>query len=130
MASVSIIIPAFQSASTIVEAIDSAFNQTYKDIEVIVVNDGSTDDLEQKIKPFGAKVIYLKQDNQGAAAARNNGIRHSSGRFIAFLDADDIWLPEKLALQLPLFDQNPEVGVVFGNVFFFKSGQTPIQDLF
>lgn len=130
MTSVSIIIPVYQSASTIVETLESVFNQIFKDIEVIVVNDGSTDDLDEKIEPFDEKIIYLKQNNLGAAAARNNGIKHSSGEILAFLDADDIWLPEKLVLQLPLFEQNPKAGVVFGNVFFLHQGRIQSKTYF
>lgn len=123
MTSVSIIIPVYQSVNTIAEAIKSALNQTFKEIEIIVVDDGSTDELDKEIQQFGDKITFVKQKNQGAAASRNNGIKHSSGEIIAFLDADDIWLPEKLALQLPLFQQNPKVGVVFGNAHFLSDGK-------
>ncbi len=118
MISVSVVIPVFQSADTIGEAIESVLNQTFQDFEIIVVDDGSTDSLDKAIQPFIDKIILLKQENRGAAAARNTGVQHSSGEFIAFLDADDTWLPEKLALQLPLFDDQ-DVGVVFGNVQFY-----------
>jgi glycosyltransferase involved in cell wall biosynthesis len=118
MAFVSIIIPAYQSAGTIAEAVNSALAQTFNDIEIIVVDDGSTDSLSENLEQFAGKIIYLRQSNKGAAAARNEGIKYASGEIIAFLDADDIWLPEKLALQLPLFEKNPQVGAVFGNVFF------------
>lgn len=122
MTSVSVIIPAYQSSKTIRETLESVFAQHIPVAEIIVIDDGSTDGLDEALLPFESRIIVLKQKNLGAAAARNNGIRHSSGDIIAFLDADDIWLPEKLALQLPLFD-NPRVGVVFGNVFFGYQGE-------
>jgi glycosyltransferase involved in cell wall biosynthesis len=121
MLSVSVIIPVYQSARTIREALDSVFAQTIPLAEVIVVDDGSTDNLDQELEPFMDRIFVLKQKNSGAAAARNNGIRHSSGDVIAFLDADDIWLVDKLERQLHLFD-NQQVGVVFGNVFLGYQG--------
>lgn len=98
---VSVIIPFFNEKSWLEEAIESVLNQTYQNIEVIVVNDGSKEDisdLELKYK----KVMFLTQSNMGAAGARNNGIRHANGDYIAFLDSDDIWLPEKTEKQIRL----------------------------
>jgi glycosyltransferase involved in cell wall biosynthesis len=117
MLSVSVIIPVYQSAKTIAETLESVFAQSTPVFEVIVIDDGSTDGLDDVLEPYMSRIVFLKQPNLGAAAARNNGIRHSTSDIIAFLDADDTWLPDKLALQLPLFE-NPQVGVVFGNVFF------------
>lgn len=130
MAFVSIIIPAYQSAGTIAEAVNSALAQTFKDIEIIIIDDGSTDNLAEALEQFFGQIIYLRQDNKGASAARNEGIRHASGEIIAFLDADDIWLPEKLALQLPLFEKDPRVGAVFGNVFFLSRGRIQSKTYF
>ncbi len=117
MLSVSVIIPVYQSSCTIREALDSVLSQSIPVNEIIVVDDGSTDDLDEILGPYESKILHLKQENSGASAARNNGIRHATGEIIAFLDADDIWLSNKLECQLPLFS-DPEVGVVFGNVFF------------
>lgn len=122
MISVSVIIPAYQSSQTIRETLESVFAQSIPVAEVIVIDDGSTDGLDEALQPFESRIVVLKQKNSGAASARNNGIRHSSGEIIAFLDADDVWLPEKLASQLPLFD-NQNVGVVFGNVYFLNEGK-------
>ncbi|MDP1715933.1 MAG: glycosyltransferase [Anaerolineales bacterium] len=121
MHSVSVIIPAYQSSRTIRETLESVFAQSIPVAEVIVIDDGSTDGLEEALQPFISKIILLKQKNLGAAAARNYGIKHSSGDIIAFLDSDDTWLPEKLALQLLLFN-NQRVGVVFGNVIWRYQG--------
>ncbi len=120
MHSVSVIIPAYQSSATIREAIESVFAQTIPVSEIIVIDDGSTDNLRIELNQFIDKIILLRQENLGSASARNNGLRHSSCDIIAFLDADDIWFPQKLALQLPLFD-NPLVGAVYGNVSFLHN---------
>jgi glycosyltransferase involved in cell wall biosynthesis len=99
---VSVIIPAYQAARHIGETLDSVLHQTFKAYEIIVVNDGSpdTDDLERVLAPFGDRVIYLKRENGGPAAARNTGIRAARGEYLAFLDSDDLYLPEHLQEQL------------------------------
>lgn len=99
---VSVIIPAYNAADFITAALDSIFSQTFNDYEVIVINDGSPDttQLEQALAPYLARIIYLKQENRGAAAARNAGLRIARGRFVAFLDADDFWLPDYLSEQI------------------------------
>ena len=90
---VSVVIPAFNAACDIAAALESVFAQTFTDYEVIVVNDGSTDNLPAAIHPFQHRLIYIDQPNRGAAAARNTGIRTARGRYVAFLDADDVWHP-------------------------------------
>src|SRR5215216_152427 len=102
MADVSIIIPAFNAAEFIGETLASVAAQTFKNHEVIVVNDGSpdTEDLERELKRYPARLQYIKQENRGAAAARNTGLRAASGEFVAFLDADDTWLPNFLEKQV------------------------------
>jgi glycosyltransferase involved in cell wall biosynthesis len=122
MLSVSVIIPVYQSSPTIREALDSVLDQSVQVKEIIVIDDGSTDNLDETLRPYEKKILHLKQENSGASAARNNGIRHATGDIIAFLDADDFWLPEKLAMQLPLFD-NLDIGVVFGNTYFYHEGK-------
>jgi glycosyltransferase involved in cell wall biosynthesis len=101
-AKVSIIIPAYNVASFIGETLDSVFSQTYKDFEVIVINDGSpdTEEFERVLQPYLNRVTYLKQENRGASVARNAGLRAAQGELIAFLDADDIWLPNYLDVQI------------------------------
>jgi glycosyltransferase involved in cell wall biosynthesis len=99
---ISVIIPAYNVASYIGETLASVFAQSFNNYEVIVVNDGSpdTEELEGVLEPYLNRVNYLKQENQGASAARNAGLRLSHGEFIAFLDADDLWLPDYLSEQM------------------------------
>src|SRR6201998_3148699 len=92
--SVRVVIPAYNSARYIGETLDSVFGQTYRDFEVLVINDGSpdTEALEAGLRPYFERIVYLKQDNRGPAAARNLGIQQARGEYIAFLDSDDCWL--------------------------------------
>jgi glycosyltransferase involved in cell wall biosynthesis len=101
---VSVIIPAYNAAEYIGEALKSVLNQTFQSHEIIIINDGSpdTDELERELQMHRASIRYLKQENRGAAAARNTGLREATGEFIAFLDADDTWLPTFLEDQLEL----------------------------
>ncbi len=115
MPRVSVVIPAYNSAAFLREAIQSVLNQTYSDFEVVVVDDGSTDNTESVVRSFGDRVSYLKQDNRGAGAARNHGIKRSKGKYVAFLDSDDLWLPGKLAEQIPLLDRDAEIGLVYSD---------------
>lgn len=105
---VSIIIPAYNVAPLIGETLDSVFAQTYKDFEIIVINDGSpdTEEFERVLQPYLNRVRYLKQENRGASVARNAGLRAARGELIAFLDADDIWLPSYLEEQVRFIRQN------------------------
>ena len=105
---VSIIIPCFNAEDTISEAIQSALDQTHSNIEVIVVNDGSTDGSFEKIALFGEQIRCISQPNSGANAARNNGLRNSNAPFVQFLDADDILFPDKVATALKEFETLPE----------------------
>jgi glycosyltransferase involved in cell wall biosynthesis len=109
---VSVVIAAYNGAQYLPEAIDSALAQTYPKVEVIVVDDGSTDSTAEVVGAYGARVRYLYQQNAGTAAARNTGIQSAQGELIALLDQDDRWLPEKLARQVPLFFDEPRVGLV------------------
>jgi glycosyltransferase involved in cell wall biosynthesis len=101
---VSIIIPAYNAAEYIGETLDSVFAQTFSDYEVIVINDGSpdTEALESVLERYSSKLRYIKQENKGAAAARNAGLRAAAGELVAFLDADDTWLPSFLEKQVSL----------------------------
>jgi glycosyltransferase involved in cell wall biosynthesis len=100
LSSVSVIIPAYNAARFLPEALESVFSQTWPELEVIVVDDGSTDDTREMLKPYGERIQYLHKENGGPASARNLGLRHARGRFVAFLDADDLWLPRKTELQM------------------------------
>ncbi|HEV2402549.1 MAG TPA: glycosyltransferase family A protein [Candidatus Sulfotelmatobacter sp.] len=114
---VSIIIPSYNTAKLISACLDSVFAQSYTDFEAMVVNDGSPDtvELEKALQPYLPRIVYLKQENKRAAGARNNAIRHARGEFLAFLDSDDIWRPEHLALQMKLFADNPSLDFVYSN---------------
>ncbi len=123
MPKVSVIIPCYNSAELIADAIDSVLAQTYKDYEIIVVDDGSTDNSREVIESYGDAVKYVHQENSHISAARNHGFRVSSGKYIASLDADDIWLPEKLEKQVAVFEQHPDVGLVYCSGFIRTIGQ-------
>ncbi|HEX7190041.1 MAG TPA: glycosyltransferase [Thermoanaerobaculia bacterium] len=112
MSRVSVIIPAYNYGRYIAEAIDSALAQTLPPVEVIVVDDGSTDTTAEVLARYGDRIQVVRQTNQGVAAARNRGIRMAQGEYIAFLDADDIWKPRKLELQIARFEADPSLGLV------------------
>ena len=117
MSKVSIVIPAYNCADQITDALNSILEQTYKNYEIIVVDDGSSDSIENVIKSFNAPITFLRQSNGGAAVARNTGMKHARGKYIAFLDADDIWLPEKLQTQISFLKENHNVGFVCSDGF-------------
>ena len=118
---VSVIIPAYNYGRFIAEAIEGALGQTCPPVEVIVVDDGSTDDTLEVVGKFGERVRYLRQENSGVGAARNRGVAESVGEFIAFLDADDTWEPTKLEKQLAIFEADPEIGLVHCGMREFDS---------
>ena len=109
---VSVIIPTYNGAKFIDDAVRSALSQTYPNVEVIVVDDGSSDGTKEVLSPYGSKIKYIYQENKGVSAARNNGIRNASGEFVAFLDSDDAWLPEKIELQVAEMLKSPQCGLV------------------
>jgi glycosyltransferase involved in cell wall biosynthesis len=109
---VSVIIPTYNRELFIAEAIESALAQTYRNTEIIVVDDGSTDRTAEIVDAYRDSVRYYRQDNKGPAAARNLGIHLSNGQYIAFLDSDDRWLPEKLSMQMELMHKNPSAGMI------------------
>jgi glycosyltransferase involved in cell wall biosynthesis len=112
---VSVIIPTYNYGAYIIEAINSVKNQTYKPIEIIVIDDGSTDGTDKIVAPFLKDIIYKKIENKGVSAARNTGIKLSEGEYIAFLDADDYWAPDKIKLQIGCFRAQKDLSVVFSN---------------
>src|SRR5437868_1212099 len=118
---VSVIIPAYNVAPYIVEALKSVFAQTKSAFEVIVVNDGSpdTEKLEDVLNPFRDHILYLKQENRGLAGARNTGIRAASGDLIALLDGDDLWMPQYIEVQTEFLRVHPEYDLVYCNAVFF-----------
>ena len=123
---VSVIIPAYNAAEFIGETLDSIFAQTFARYEVIVINDGSPDtaQLERVLQRYPANLRYIKQANQGAAAARNAGLRAANGEFVAFLDADDRWWPEFLERQMELLDST-KADLVFSDARLF--GESPLS---
>lgn len=121
---VSVVVPNYNCGRFLAEALESVLAQTYPAVEVIVVDDGSTDDSAEVLARYDGRVRVLRQPNQGVSAARNYGIRESRGEFVAFLDADDLWHPEKLAKQVPLFAAEA-VGLVYCAVEYIdESGRT------
>jgi glycosyltransferase involved in cell wall biosynthesis len=117
---VSVIIPAYNTAGYIGVALASVFGQSYTDFEVIVINDGSEDSnrLELAIGPYLPRIIYLKQQNRGPSAARNLGIQHARGEYLAFLDSDDSWLPEYLTEQIEFLRSEPSLDMVYSDALF------------
>ncbi|MEA3489047.1 MAG: glycosyltransferase [Candidatus Omnitrophota bacterium] len=123
---VSVIVPTYNRAGLIGRAVKIVLKQTYADLEVIVVDDGSTDNTEEIVKDIrDERVRYIKHShNRGLSSARNTGIREACGRYIAFQDDDDIWMPGKLEKQMSLFrDAPPEVGVVYGSTLRIFEGK-------
>src|SRR5436305_9669397 len=111
---VSVVLPVYNREQSVARAIGSVLRQTYGDIELIVVDDGSTDRTRDVVRQFAPDVALVEQEHAGAYTARNRGIAHARGELIAFIDSDDAWLPEKLARQVPLMSRD-EVGLVFGD---------------
>ncbi len=116
---VSIIIPAYNAGRFIAETMDSVINQTYKDWELIIINDGSTDNTLNIIEAYSkkeARISFVTKNNSGVSDTRNKGIDKAKGEFIAFLDADDVWLPENLQKKIEYLKKHPDVDFVFSNM--------------
>ena len=120
--SVSVVIPTYNRAHTITRALESVLGQTHRPTEIIVVDDGSSDNTLQILTKF-KDVTVLSQKNQGVSAARNTGISHSSSTWIALLDSDDEWLPEKLQSQLALLTRNPESRICHCDEIWIRNGR-------
>jgi glycosyltransferase involved in cell wall biosynthesis len=114
---VSVIVPSYNTAQYVPEAIESILAQTYRNLEIHVVDDGSKDNTREVMRAYAnnPRVIYHYQENRGESGARNTGIRAARGELIALCDADDLWMPRKLEVQVPCFKDRPEVGVVYTN---------------
>jgi glycosyltransferase involved in cell wall biosynthesis len=119
----SVIITCYNYSKYLVGCVESALRQTHRDIEVIIVNDGSTDDTDDVVRRFlfDPRIRYIKQNNAGQASAKNTGIRQATGELLAFLDADDLWESSKLEKQVPLFS-DPAVGVVYSRARYIDEG--------
>jgi glycosyltransferase involved in cell wall biosynthesis len=109
---VSVIVPTYNRAQFICQGIDSVLAQGFQDFEIIVVDDGSTDNTVEVLQPYYDRITYIYQENQRVSAARNTGIAASHGDYVAFLDSDDLFLPDKLDIQVRVLDEQPEVGLV------------------
>ena len=127
MPKISVMIPVYNSARFLQEAIESVLAQTYKDYEIIVIDDGSTDNTKEVLAPYCDRIRYIYQQNQGASSARNKGIRYSQGEYIAFLDADDIWLPEKLHIQVDYLDNNQEIALIYSWALWVDVNGRPLN---
>jgi Glycosyl transferase family 2 len=113
----SIVIAAYQAAATIAEAVESALTQTMAPLEVIVVDDGSTDDTQDALASYGEQIIRVRQENRGAPAAKNVGIRKSTGDFVSILDADDVYEPERIAALTELATERPDLDILMTDAY-------------
>lgn len=122
---ISVVIPTYNSASLVVEAIRSVLAQTVSAHEVIVVDDGSDDDTASRMAEFGSSIRYIKKPNGGVSSARNRGIAEATGDLIGFLDADDVWHPRKLEIQLAILSDRPDIGLLGTGVYSWPASSHP-----
>jgi len=120
---VSVIIPCFNSEAHIEETVESVLAQTHESVELIVVDDGSTDKTVSIIRNYGSKLRLICQKNQGVCSARNKGLQAASGDYVCFMDHDDYWYPEKLAKQIKAFSEHPEVGAVYTSFIVWSANE-------
>jgi glycosyltransferase involved in cell wall biosynthesis len=113
---VSVIIPSYNGSQVIWHAIQGVLKQTYNNYEIIVVDDGSTDSTLEVLERYTAKICLIRQQNLGCMAARQRGVEHAKGEYLAFLDQDDWWIPEKLSIQVKVLQNHSNVGLAFGNL--------------
>jgi glycosyltransferase involved in cell wall biosynthesis len=114
-----VIIPTFNRANFITEALDTVFSQELQDYEVIVVDDGSTDDTIERLQPYTNRLTLMRQKNRGPGAARNLGARGAKGEYLAFLDSDDFWFPWALATYAQIIDDNGQPTLIAGSMIYF-----------
>jgi glycosyltransferase involved in cell wall biosynthesis len=120
---VSVILPTYNRAWIIEEAVASVLSQTFPDFELIVVDDGSTDDTRARLERYGRRIRYLYQGNQGVSAARNIGVQHATGELIALLDSDDLWESGKLTRQVAFFEARPEARICQTDEIWIRRGR-------
>lgn len=123
MINISVIIPVFNREKKISRAINSVLDQTYKPLEIIVVDDGSIDKTANILRSYSGKIKVIHQKNSGVSAARNNGIKNSSGEWIALLDSDDEWLPNKLQLEVDYINKNPNIKILQTEEIWIRNGK-------
>ena len=128
MPKVSVVIPVYNGARTIGRALESVFAQTFRDFEIIVVNDGSTDDTASVLAGYGDRIQLVSQSNRGVSAARNAGLRVSVGEYLVFLDDDDEWMPEMLARCTAVLDEDPDCVLVYTGVLKVDLTGMPTPD--
>lgn len=124
---ITVIIPTYNSAQYLNAAVESVLQQTFKDLEILIIDDGSKDNTSELVKSFGDKVRYIYQENAGVSIARNNGIKESKGKYVAFLDADDTWLPTKLEKQVNALKDNPDYKFCFSDFVGVNQNLQPIE---
>jgi glycosyltransferase involved in cell wall biosynthesis len=122
---ISVIVPVHNRERYLADAVESVLSQDFRPIEIIVVNDGSTDRSAEVAKRFSARIRYYCQSNRGIGAARNAGVDRACGEFLAFLDSDDLWVEDKLTRQAAAFDRDESLDMVFGHVQQFVSPELP-----
>jgi glycosyltransferase involved in cell wall biosynthesis len=124
MPKVSVIIPTYNRRTMLKEAVDSILDQDFEDFELIVVDDGSTDGTAEEIKRYGGRIRLLQHsENRGVSAARNKGILHAKGKYIAFLDSDDLWVKGKLKIQVAFLDENPHYPLCYTDEIWIRRGR-------
>ena len=124
---VSVVIPTYNRAVLLREAVESVLKQTYSPIEIVVIDDGSTDDTAAVMHTYGNRIRYSRRPNAGVNAARNVGIKQAKGQYLALLDSDDLWEPYKIELQVALLKKFSDVAFTFSNFFIFR-GNNPRAD--
>lgn len=131
--SVAVIIPCYNREKFIRETVDSALSQTYRNIETIVVDDGSTDGTREILDSYGDRIRVLEHPggvNRGQSAAINLGLRSSKSEYVAILDSDDVWVPHKIARQVGFLMKNPDVGLVYSNGYAIDAGGSRLYELY
>jgi glycosyltransferase involved in cell wall biosynthesis len=127
---VSVVMPAFNAERYIAESVDSVLSQTFQDFEIIIVDDGSTDKTIEIVGKYGSRVKVISQENSGPSRARNTGIMSAAGRYIAFLDSDDLWTEDKLEVQVGFMESNPRIDMVVADMMMFQEDATIFDSYF
>jgi glycosyltransferase involved in cell wall biosynthesis len=126
---VSIVVPSYNHARYIESTISSILNQDYKNLEIIVIDDGSTDSSVSILKTFGEKIVLVLQQNQGQAATRNNAIKLATGEFIAFLDSDDLYMPCKISSQIKTFEMDNSLALVYTDFLIINEDGAIVREV-